>query len=191
MPKASSMPPPPKSPTRLSGGVGLSFGPDRVQRAGQRDVVDVMAGRLGERTFLAPAGHAAIDQPGIALQADVGPEPQPLGDAGAERLGQSVGLVDQAQHDLHAFLLLQIDRHRAAAPVVHGVFRIGEAVHDMRLGAIDADHIGPHVAQHHRAHRARSRCRPARRSSDPKADRPSLPPAKLHPSASLAGQQRP
>ena len=27
MPKASSMPPPPKSPTRLSGGIGLSLPP--------------------------------------------------------------------------------------------------------------------------------------------------------------------
>ena len=33
---------------------------------------------------------------------------------------------------------------------------IGEAVHDMGLGAVDADHVGAHVAQHHRAHRARA-----------------------------------
>ena len=45
MPKASSIPPPPKSPTRFSGGTGPAAArADRVQRAGQRDVVDVVAG---------------------------------------------------------------------------------------------------------------------------------------------------
>ena len=38
--------PPPKSPTRLSGGDRAVARPaDGVQRAGQRDVVDVMPGR--------------------------------------------------------------------------------------------------------------------------------------------------
>ena len=38
------MPPPPKSPTRLSGGTGASPArPMRLERAGQRDVVDVVA----------------------------------------------------------------------------------------------------------------------------------------------------
>ena len=137
----------------------LVLAADGMQRAGERDVVDVVAGRLGERAFLAPAGHAAIDQLGIAREADVGPEAQPLGDAGAERLGHAVGLLDQAQHDLDAFLLLQVDRDRAAAAVVDGEFRLGQAVHDMRPGAVDADHVGAHVAQHHRAHRARADAR--------------------------------
>ena len=63
-PNASSMPPPPKSPTRLSGGTGVAArAADQVQRAGQRDVVDVVTGRVRQRAVLAPAGHAAVDQP--------------------------------------------------------------------------------------------------------------------------------
>ena len=67
MPKPSSMPPPPKSPTRLSGGTGAcALAAERVQHAGERDVVDVVAGARGERPVLAPAGHAAVDQPRVA-----------------------------------------------------------------------------------------------------------------------------
>ena len=38
---------------------------DGVQRAGDGDVGDVVAGGVGERTVLAPAGHAAVDQPRV------------------------------------------------------------------------------------------------------------------------------
>ena len=55
-PKASSMPPPPKSPTRLSGGTGASPArPMRLERAGERDVVDVVAGGLGVRARPGPS----------------------------------------------------------------------------------------------------------------------------------------
>ena len=48
------MPPPPKSPTRLTGGTGALAGPaDRGQRAGDRDVVDVVPG--GRRPAARPA----------------------------------------------------------------------------------------------------------------------------------------
>ena len=135
---------------------GLVLAADRMQRAGQRDVVDVVAGRLGERAFLAPAGHAAVDELRIAREADVGTEAQTFRDAGAERLGHAVGLFDQAQHHLDAFLLLQVDRHRATAAIVDGEFRVGETIHDVRLRTVDADDVGAHVAQHHRAHRRRA-----------------------------------
>ena len=76
-PKASSMPPPPKSPMRLSGGTGrTAVRPDGVQRAGERDVVDVVAGGLRERTLLTPARHASVDQAWIALEADSAPSPR-------------------------------------------------------------------------------------------------------------------
>jgi hypothetical protein len=37
---------------------------------------------------------------------------------------------------------------------VHRELRIGQPVHHMRLGAVDANHVGAHITQHHRAHRA-------------------------------------
>src|ERR1039457_5818377 len=99
MPNARSMPPPPKSPTRFSGGTGRSparpngdkgggnphqqesvvacsgaggavaGSADRVQRAGHRDVVDVVPGGRGQRPVLPPARHPRVDQPGVALEA--------------------------------------------------------------------------------------------------------------------------
>ena len=46
-----------------------------VQRAGHRDVVDVVAGVVRQRTVLAPARHAAVDQPRVAGQASSGRAP--------------------------------------------------------------------------------------------------------------------
>ena len=90
------MPPPPKSPTRLSGGTGrLARAADRLERAGQRDVVDVVAGGVGVRAVLAPAGHAAVDEPRVAGEADVGAEAEALGHAGPEALDERVGLLDE------------------------------------------------------------------------------------------------
>ena len=69
----------------------LAGAADRVQHAGERDVVDVVAGALGERTVLAPAGHAAVDEARVARVHGVGPEAEALHHAGPEALDQRVG----------------------------------------------------------------------------------------------------
>ena len=69
------MPPPPKSPARISGGTGgRSASPDRPQRPGDRQVVDVEAGPLGERSVLAPTGHPPVDEARVAGEAGLRPE---------------------------------------------------------------------------------------------------------------------
>ena len=118
MPKASSMPPPPKSPTRFSGGTGRRVGPaHRPQGAADGDVVDVVAGHGRHRPVLSPAGHASVDQAAVPGEAGVGPEAQSLGHAGAETLDQPVGLLDQPEHELHCVWVLQVDADRGAGPV--------------------------------------------------------------------------
>ena len=64
------IPPPPKSPTRLSGSdrCAACFA-DRVQRTSEGDVVDVVAGTLRQRPVLAPARHAAVDQARVQREA--------------------------------------------------------------------------------------------------------------------------
>ena len=47
---------------------------NRSQCACQADVVDVVAGGVGDRSFLAPAGHAAVDELLVARHAVVGTE---------------------------------------------------------------------------------------------------------------------
>ena len=75
--------------------------PVRVQRAGHRDVVDVVAGRRR------PAGRPGPSRSsgrrparGLTAAAVLRAEPEPLGDPGAEALEQHVGPRDQVEHDL-------------------------------------------------------------------------------------------
>ena len=91
-PRANSIPPPPKSPRKFTGGTGASpAGPIMRQRAGQRDVVDVVAGLGGVGALLAPARHPAVHQLGVPGQAYVRSDAEPFGHPWAETLGQHVG----------------------------------------------------------------------------------------------------
>ena len=83
------------------------------ERAGDGDVVDVVAGGLRERTFLAPAGHAAVDEPRVLRERDIRAEAEPLHDAGAKAFDEDVGLADQFERRLDAILRLEIDFHDA------------------------------------------------------------------------------
>ena len=132
---------------------------DRITGTGQGDVVDVVAGDLGQRPILAPAGNAAIDQLGIALPAVLGAEAQSLGDASAETFDQGVGAGHHAQDQFDTFGLLQIDRDRAATAIEQRVLRLHR---DAEIGidhTIDAYHLGAHVGEHHRAHRVGANAR--------------------------------
>src|SRR4029077_17313605 len=86
--------------------IGLA---DRRQHTGQRDVVDVVPGDMGDRPVLTPAGHPAVDQPRVTLEADVRAEAEALHDSRAKPLDQRISLVDEAQRRLDAVLVLQID----------------------------------------------------------------------------------
>ena len=93
----------------------LLLGADRGERAGDRDVVDVMAGGVRQRAFLAPAGHAAVDQLWIAREHDVGAEAEPLHHAGAKTFDQRIGAGEQVEHLRDRGLVLQIELDHLAA----------------------------------------------------------------------------
>ena len=155
-PRASSMPPPPKSPIRLSGGTGAcALAADGRERAGQRDVVDVVAGHLGVGPLLAPARHAAVDQLGVAGHADVGAQAEALHDAGTEALEDGVGAVDEAQRRLDAGRVLEVDRDRAAPPRQQVAGGVGGVAAADAVGPVDADDLRAHVGEHHAAERPR------------------------------------
>ena len=108
------------------------------QQSRQRDVVQVVPGRLRQRPALAPAGHAAVDQPRVARGAVGRPEAQALHHAGAVAFDQRVGGGDERHRLGDRGGLLQIEQHdglaaaqrvvaRAAEPFVHGPFR-GRAI---------------------------------------------------------------
>ena len=65
-----------------------------------------MAGGLGERALLAPAGHAAIDEARVARQDNVRAEPQSFHHARAKAFDQGIGVSKQVQHLRDRFLVL-------------------------------------------------------------------------------------
>ena len=71
--------------------------PDGMQRAGQREVIDVVTRHLRVGSALAPTRHASVHQPRVARESDVRPETQPLHDARTMSLDERIRLLDQLQ----------------------------------------------------------------------------------------------
>jgi hypothetical protein len=150
----------------LSGGAGaLAPAAQRVERSGQRHVVDVVAGGLRVPPVLAPAGNPGVDQAGVAPQARVGPEAEPFGGAGPEPLDEHVGPVDEPERGREACGMLEVDRDGTSA-ARHQVDAAVAADHALHAGFVfgggdviqpgDPHHVGPEVGQDHGAERARS-----------------------------------
>jgi len=129
---------------------GLLFGADRGQRAGHRDIIDVMAGGLRQRAFLPPPGHAAIDQLRVARQHHVGPEPEPLHHAGAKTFDQRIGIGQQVQRLRDRRLVFQIELDDLAAADRDG-FQILPGA-----DPVERHDLGAHVGEHHAGKRTRA-----------------------------------
>ena len=125
------------------------------ERAGERDVVDVVAGGVRHRALLPPAGHAPVDQARVAGEARVGAEPEALGDPGAEALDQRVGLLHQPQHGLDAVRVLEVDADvTPAARVEHEPARPGRPADELR--PLDPHDLRAHVGQERAGERPRA-----------------------------------
>ena len=74
--------------------------PDRSERPGESDVVDVVARLPGERAVLPPPRHAAVDEPRVAREARVRPEPEPLCDARSKPLDERVRPIDEPERQI-------------------------------------------------------------------------------------------
>ena len=101
---------------------------------------------------LPPSGQPAVDESRVAREADVRPEPEPLGDARPEALDQSVRGFDQAQHHVRGAGLLEIDRDRPLAAPRDVVLRLGVERQRAAL-AIDQHDVGAEVGEQHAAER--------------------------------------
>lgn len=76
-----------------------------------------MAGAHRQRPSLAPARHAAIDQPEISPCAIYRPQAQALHDTRAEALDEAVRRLDQTQHRLDSRRLLEVEDDRVPAAI--------------------------------------------------------------------------
>src|SRR4051794_4550900 len=114
-----------------------------------------MACLLRQRPLPAVARYSTDHDSWIARQAHIGPETQSLEYTGPEPLEQHIALLEQAQHELHALVVLEVDpdggptagEHHATVDVTRRQHR--------DAGALDAQHIGAEVGEHHRAERHR------------------------------------
>ena len=106
-----------------------------------------MACGRGQRAVPAPAGHPGVHQAGIALQAAVRTEPEPLQHARAEALQQHVGAVDQGAHLPALAGVLEVG-HDRGAPAQHVVHRAGQ-LGRRPAGPVHPDHVRAEVGQLH------------------------------------------
>ena len=121
--------------------------PMRMQGAGQRDIVEVVAGGLCHGSFLAPARHAAIDQGRVLLQADLRAQAQAFHDAGAVALQQGVGLAHQLQDGVHPLRCLQIHADAALAAIEKVQSRLLGVAEHAAPGPLHADNVCAHIRQ--------------------------------------------
>ena len=129
----------------------LALFTDRVQRADEADVVDVVTGGLGEGAFLTPTGHAPVDQAFVAGHARFGADAESLGHAGPEAFEEPIGGFAELEDDFDTLGCLQVHGDRAPVARQHVPWR-GRGMAD----PIHPDHLGAHVGEHHAAERARS-----------------------------------
>src|SRR4051812_2779494 len=125
-------------------------GADRGERACYRDVVDVMAGGVRQRAFLAPASHAAIDQLWIAREHDIRAEAKTFHHAGAETFDQRVRTGEQVEHLCDGRFVLQIEFDYFAAAHRHRLEVLAGA------DAVERHDLGPHVGKQHAGEWARA-----------------------------------
>jgi hypothetical protein len=126
---------------------------DRAERAGDRDVVDVMARGRRQRTLLAPAGHSREDQPGVALRAYLRPEAEALGHSRPEALDQDIGVLGEPQQQVDSGLVLEVEADRAAAAAERIHRQPG--VRPAPLGPVHPQHVSAEIGRDHAAERGR------------------------------------
>src|SRR5690606_36836657 len=97
-------------------GVGMALRPYRREHSGDGDVVDVVAGPVGQRALLAPTRHPPVDEAGVGGEALVGADAEPLGDTRPEASDEHVTAGDQPEDGGDPFRSLQVDRHRLLSP---------------------------------------------------------------------------
>lgn len=131
-----------------------------MQRAGDREVVDVMACLVAARAVLSPAGHAAEHQRGPQREQPGGAEPQPFHHAGTKALDRHVGMAQQFARGRESFRRAQVECEASAATHRRA------ALHLRRARPLDARDPRAHVGEQHRGEGDRAQ---ARELHDPQA----------------------
>jgi hypothetical protein len=129
---------------------------NRLERASQRDVIDVVTRGVGHRPFLAPTRHASVDEPRIPFETNFGTEAEALHDTRPKSFDDHIGLLDESQHDLDAFGFLQIDSDTSTTTGEYVSWRFTGVATTNAIRPIDPDDLGAHVRKHHPAEGTRA-----------------------------------
>ena len=125
------------------------------QQPGERHIVQVVPGRLGQWPALAPAGHAPVHQPGVAGCARLRPQPQALHHTGAVALDQGIGSGNQIHRPRHPLRCFQVHGFDVFAPAQRVAGTTGQPVHGHRRPwPNQRGDLGTQIGQHHRGQRA-------------------------------------
>ena len=92
---------------------GSVLGADGVERAGEREVVDVVPRHLRVRAVLTPARHARVDEPRVAREQVVGSDAEAFRGAGTVDVDERVGVRGECVHDVRprgCFMSTAMDR---------------------------------------------------------------------------------
>ena len=156
--RRASMPPPPKSPTRLSGGGGWLAGTaDRLEGAGERDVVDVVAGGAARTGRPGPSRSSGRRRgagcaPGRRRARSRGARTRR---GGSPRCSTSARSTSRAATSTPSGCLRSTPtERRPRLSTSAGGLSGSPPMHD--AGPVDADDVGAHVGEHHGAERARA-----------------------------------
>ena len=129
---------------------------DDAEHAGVAQIVEVVPGAILVRSILTVAGDRAIDEPRVLLREPLVPDPEPVHHARAERLDEDVGVASEAQQDLGAARVFQVEGHRSLAAVERDMTRAHpslERVHPPDVIALarllDLEHVRTHVGEKH------------------------------------------
>ena len=108
--------------------------------------------RCGERPVLAPAGHPAVDERGVAAQALLGADAEAFGDAGPVALDEDVGALDQVEYEAGPLGRLEVDDHGAFVAVGEVMGRVDAEARTP--WAVHPHHVGAEVGEEHGGERA-------------------------------------
>ena len=128
------------------------------EHAGNRRVVDVVAGAVAKRSILAITADAAEHDPRVHLAQRGKPDAESIHHSRSEALDDHVGGRGKAEKCLTPHGILEIDRERALVAVErveHRRVLIHERRHPAQVvtagGVLDLDDVGAEVGQEHSA----------------------------------------
>jgi|GEM_PF-1773525 hypothetical protein len=120
------------------------------ERAGQCDIVDVVAGGLRERSILPPTSHPAEHERRIAIEANIGSKTQPFHYTRTHALDDRMAVLNKIEDVLDRCGLLQIEGYKSLTAIENRLTAKVDRI-PIRDNTIDNYNVGSKICQQHSA----------------------------------------